>query len=47
MLIYHTILSRNQKWFGERSSWIIESVYGNYFNISIYNPGADAGFQKI
>ena len=37
-VFYHTVLSRLQKWLGEGSGWINESIDVEYINISIYNP---------
>ena len=41
------ILSRIQKWVGESSSWIIESVDGEYIDISFHNPLIGSSYIKL
>ena len=45
--IYSTIISNMQKYIGQGSGWIIDSVIDHNINISKYNPLADSSYIKL
>ena len=44
---FQEVLYRIDNWFNEGSGWIIESINGDYVNISIYNPLIRSTYIKL
>ena len=45
--IYSTIISNTQKYLGQGSGWIIDSVLDHNINISKYNSLVDSSYIKL